>query len=137
MYIMSITSLMCLFIKDFEQWKWIESIHLIRKFSAFFSFGKWEPVYLVFYSRIFYLMFCSFIWIPTSHRRLLLNFIHFASSNSFCQLLAFIGCTTHQSVTGIQSLGVTLCVFLFHIFYPVSHQTCKSLHSWLFFFFPI
>lgn len=78
---MLIPSLMCLSIRDFKQWKWIESIHLTRKYSAFSSSGNWNPVYLVLNSKTFYLLSYIFIWTPAPYYGLLLSFIHFASPN--------------------------------------------------------
>lgn len=107
-----------LFIHDFEQWKWIESIHLTGKYGAFSSFVRWEPVYLVLNSKIFYLFFFFYLNCTSISR---------ISAKLYSPCPS--GCTAHGLVS-------SLCVFvIFHIFYLLSHQVCQILLSYFLFFF--
>lgn len=128
---MSITSLMCLFIRDFKQQKWVDSIRVTRKYSAFI-FWKMKPIVFGPNSKIFYLLYYIFIWTLIPYRRLL-NFIHLASPNQL--LSAYFFQMHNPSVSCWNSkFWCNFCVFSFYISYSPGHQACEILFSWVSFF---
>lgn len=130
---MSTTSLMCLFIRDFKQQKWVESIHVTRKYSAFI-FWKMKPIVFGPNSKIFYLLCYIFIWTLILYRRLLLSFIHLASPNQLLSAPYFFQMHNPSVSRWNSKFWCNFSVFLlFYIFYPPGHQACEIFHEFLFF----
>lgn len=116
----------------------MESIHVTRKYSAFSSFGRWNPMYLVLNSKIFYLLSYKFIWTSIPYHGLLLSFIHLATLNQLLSAPYFFSDAQPISQSlEFKILVSSLCVFLFfHIFYLPGHQACEILTFMSLFFSP-
>lgn len=125
---------MCLFIKDFEQWKdRIDTFN--QKIQCFFTF--WKMRTNVFGSLFQILSFVVLILIRTTipYCRLWPSFSHLTSPNQFLSAPYFYWLYNPFSQSlGFKILVSSLCNFLFHIFYPLNHQARIVLLSWLCFF---
>jgi len=128
---LSVTSLVYFIIRDFEQWKWIESSHAFnQKIQCSFSFGEWEPMYLVLNSKIFYLLSCIFIWTPAPYHRCLLRFLHLASPNQLLSAPCFD--QLHNPISQSLELKVLVC---FPVLLNLLSSQASSIyfHEFLFF----
>lgn len=115
----------------------MESIHVTRKYSAFSSFGRWNPMYLILNSKIFYLLSYKFIWTSIPYHRLLLSFIHLATLNQLLSAPYFFQMHNPSVSHWNSKFWCHLCVFLFfYIFYLPGHQACEILTFMSLFFFP-